>query len=307
MSETLQQLIIVEDDRTGFHVETLQRAVLDNLFYIAGRFAASATPLDYYTAVAYTVRDRLLRRWLDTLESNMGHDARVVSYLSAEFLMGPHLKNNILNLGVQEPFEAALKALNLDLDRIAAEEEEPGLGNGGLGRLAACYLDSLATLDIPAVGYGIRYEFGIFDQEIRDGWQVEITDKWLRWGNPWEIRRPQAAVKVGFGGRTEAGTRPDGRYQVRWIPSVTVNGVPYDTPVLGYGGRWANNLRLWASEAAESFNFDRFNTGDYQGAVAEKVFSENISKVLYPNDEGIQGKRLRLEQHTFSPHAPCRI
>jgi starch phosphorylase len=299
MSDTLQQLIIVEDDRTGFHIETLQRAVLDNLFYIAGRFAASATPLDYYTAVAYTVRDRLLRRWLDTLESNMDHNVRVVAYLSAEFLMGPHLKNNILNLGVQEQFEAALKELNLDLDRIAAEEEEPGLGNGGLGRLAACYLDSLATLDIPAVGYGIRYEFGIFDQEIRDGWQVEITDKWLRWGNPWEIRRPQSAVKVGFGGRTEAGTGTHGQYQVRWIPTVTVNGVPYDTPVLGYGGRRANNLRLWASEAAESFNFDRFNTGDYQGAVAEKVFSENISKVLYPNDEGIQGKRLRLEQQYF--------
>jgi starch phosphorylase len=299
MSDTLQHSIIVEDDRTGFHVETLQRAVLDNLFYIAGRFAGSATPLDYYTAVAYTVRDRILRRWLDTLESNMSHEARIVSYLSAEFLMGPHLKNNILNLGVQEPFEAALKTLNLDLDRIAAEEEEPGLGNGGLGRLAACYLDSLATLDIPAVGYGIRYEFGIFDQEIRDGWQVEITDKWLRWGNPWEIRRPQAAVKVGFGGHTEAGAGPDGRYRVRWIPAATVNGVPYDTPVLGYGSRWANNLRLWASEAAESFNFDRFNTGDYQGAVAEKVFSENISKVLYPNDEGIQGKRLRLEQQYF--------
>jgi starch phosphorylase len=149
------------------------------------------------------------------------------------------------------------------------------------------------------VGYGIRYEFGIFDQEIRDGWQVEITDKWLRYGNPWEIRRPESVIKVGFGGHTETGTGPDGRYRVRWIPEATVNGVPYDTPVPGYGGYAANNLRLWASEAAESFHFDRFNTGDYQGAVAEKVFSENISKVLYPNDEGIQGKRLRLEQQYF--------
>ena len=299
MSDVLQQQIIVEDDRTGTHVETLKRAILDNLFYIAGRFAAAATPLDYYTALAYTVRDRLLRRWLQTLENNLNRDARVVCYLSAEFLMGPHLKNNILNLGIGEQMARALKEFGLDLDEIAAQEEEPGLGNGGLGRLAACYLDSLATLGIPSVGYGIRYEFGIFDQQIRDGWQVEITDKWLRWGNPWEIRRPQSAVKVGFGGHTEAGTGPDGKYRARWIPNVIVNGVPYDTPVLGYDGASAGNLRLWASEAAESFHFERFNTGDYQGAVAEKVFSENITKVLYPNDEGIQGKQLRLEQQYF--------
>jgi glycogen phosphorylase len=299
MSHTLQQQIIVEDDRTGFEVETLKRAILDNLFYIAGRFAGSATPLDYYTALACTVRDRLLRRWLDTLEDSLRHDVRVVSYLSAEFLMGPHLNNNILNLGIEEQLGQALKELHLNLETISNQEEEPGLGNGGLGRLAACYLDSLATLGIPAVGYGIRYEFGIFDQEIVDGWQVEITDKWLRWGNPWEIRRPESAVKIGFGGRTEAATGPDGKYRVRWIPDVVVSGVPYDTPVLGYGGRTANTLRLWASEAAESFHFERFNMGDYQGAVAEKVFSENISKVLYPNDEGIQGKRLRLEQQYF--------
>lgn len=290
---------IVEDDRSGLRAETLQRAILDNLFYIAGCVPAAATPLDYYTAVAYTVRDRLLAHWLNTIESYLDHNVRVVSYLSAEFLMGPHLANNVLNLGIGDHILQAAKALGLDLEQIIDQEEEPGLGNGGLGRLAACYLDSLATLSVPAIGYGIRYEFGIFDQEIRDGWQVEITDKWLRYGNPWEIRRPQSAVRVGFGGRTEAGTGPDGRYRVKWIPAVLVNGVPYDTPVLGYHGKTANNLRLWASEAPESFHFDRFNTGDYQGAVAEKVFSENISKVLYPNDDGIQGKQLRLEQQYF--------
>ena len=299
MSTSSQETIIVEDDRTGLHVETLKRAILDNLFYIAGRFPASASRIDYYTALAYTVRDRLLSHWLKTFERNINQDVRVVSYLSAEFLMGPHLGNNILNLGIGRQITQATQELGLDLDEIIAQEEEPGLGNGGLGRLAACYMDSLASLGIPGVGYGIRYEFGIFDQEIRDGWQVEITDKWLRCGNPWEIRRPESAVKVGFGGRTEAGTGPDGKYRVRWIPEVVVNGVPYDTPVLGYGGRAANNLRLWASEATESFDFDRFNTGDYQGAVAEKVFSENISKVLYPNDEGVQGKRLRLQQQYF--------
>lgn len=299
MSTGLQQTIIVDDDRTGLETNTLKRAILDNLFYIAGRFVAAASDLDYYTAVAYTVRDRLLSRWLNTAESNINNDARVVSYLSAEYLLGPHLENNILNLGIEKQMREACGDLGLDLARIIATEEEPGLGNGGLGRLAACYMDSLSTLGIPAIGYGIRYEFGIFDQKIRDGWQVEVTDKWLRWGNPWEIRRPENAVEVGFGGHTQSSTGNDGRYRVEWVPSVVVKGVPYDTPVPGYGSGRANNLRLWSSEAAESFHFDRFNTGDYQGAVAEKVFSENISKVLYPNDEGIQGKRLRLEQQYF--------
>ena len=299
MTSSLQQTIIVEDDRTGFHVETLKRAILDNLFYVVGKFAAESSPRDYYNAIAYTVRDRLLACWLKSLESELGEKTRFVSYLSAEFLMGPHLGNNILNLGIGQQIAQAARELGLNLEEIFAQEEEPGLGNGGLGRLAACYMDSLATLGVPAIGYGIRYEFGIFDQEIHHGWQVEVTDKWLRWGNPWEIRRPEAAVKVGFGGRTEAGTGSGGKYRVRWIPDQFVSGVPYDTPVLGYGGRTANTLRLWASEAAESFHFELFNSGDYQGAVADKVFSENISKVLYPNDEGIGGKRLRLEQQYF--------
>jgi starch phosphorylase len=299
LSTSLPPTTVIEDDRTGLRVETLKRAILDNLFYIAGRFAGSASRIDYYTALAYTVRDRLLSRWLKTIETNIERDVRLVSYLSAEFLMGPHLANNILNLGIESQTAQAVNELGLNLEELIAQEAEPGLGNGGLGRLAACYMDSLASLGIPAVGYGIRYEFGIFDQQIRDGWQVEVTDKWLRYGNPWEIRRPESIVKVGFGGHTEAQTGPDGGIRMRWIPEVMVNGIPYDTPVLGYRGRAANNLRLWASEATESFHFDRFNTGDYQGAVSEKVYSENISKVLYPNDEGLQGKRLRLEQQYF--------
>ena len=298
-SVTGSRQILFEDDRTGSSVETLQRAILDNLFYVAGRTSDSATPADWYTAVAYTVRDRLVACWLQTIERYKHHDVRVVAYLSAEYLTGPQLANNILNLGLGDPIRQATVALGIRLDEIICEEEEPGLGNGGLGRLAACYLDSLATLGVPAIGYGIRYEFGIFDQEIRDGWQVEITDKWLRYGNPWEIRRPQSAVVVGFGGRTEAGVDAAGRYKVQWHPHFVVNGIPYDTPVLGYPGKTANNLRLWASEAPESFDFERFNVGDYQGAVAEKVVSENISKVLYPNDEMIQGKNLRLEQQYF--------
>ena len=286
-------------DRTGITVEILKRAILENLQYVVAKDSESATEMDYFMAVAYTVRDRILARWLATRKSYAEHNVRVVCYLSAEFLMGPHLANNLLNLRVEEPMRQATKELGLDLDRIIAEESEPGLGNGGLGRLAACYLDSLATLGIPAIGYGIRYEFGMFQQEIHDGWQVELTDYWLRYGNPWEIRRPQESVDVAFGGHTESWRDSQGHYKTRWIYGSLVKGIPYDTPILGYGSGVANDLRLWRSEASESFYFDRFNSGDYEGAVASKLFAENISKVLYPNDEGKQGKQLRLEQQYF--------
>jgi starch phosphorylase len=289
----------VEDDRTGSSVATLKQAILDNLYYIAAKTTENATEMDYFTAVAYTVRDRMLAQWMATLESYSREDLRVVCYLSAEFLMGPYLANNILNLGLTDPFRQATSELGLDLDRIIEQESEPGLGNGGLGRLAACYLDSLATLGVPAIGYGIRYQFGMFHQQIRDGWQVEMTDYWLRCGNPWEIRRPQAAVDVGFGGHTEPYSDVQGNYRVRWIPSSVVKGIPYDTPIVGYHSGVVNDLRLWKSEATESFYFERFNSGDYQGAVAEKNFAENITKVLYPNDEEIQGKELRLQQQYF--------
>lgn len=289
----------VEDDRTGLSVETLKRAFADNLFYVQGKNAATATLNDFYMALAYTVRDRLLQRWLNTRQAHQRKGVKIVGYLSAEFLMGPHLGNNLINLGIYSQVRQAIEESGLNLDELIAQEEEPGLGNGGLGRLAACYLDSLATLDIPAVGYGIRYEFGIFDQEIRNGWQVEITDKWLRYGNPWEIERPEAAVKVKLGGYTEPDADEQGHYRVRWVPDRVVLGIPYDTPILGYQTNTANTLRLWKAEAAESFDFQAFNVGDYFGAVTEKMISENISKVLYPNDEPLQGRQLRLEQQFF--------
>ena len=185
-----------EDDRTGLSIETLKRAFADNLFYIQGKFPAIATPNDYYMALAYTVRDRLLQRWLNTTQTYSKKHVKVVCYLSAEFLLGPHLSNTLINLGIYDQVRQAVEEARLDFIEMREQEEEPGLGNGGLGRLAACYMDSLSTLEIPAIGYGIRYEFGIFDQEIRDGWQVEITDKWLRLGNPWEIPRPEHTVDV---------------------------------------------------------------------------------------------------------------
>jgi starch phosphorylase len=293
--EQLQQ----EDDRTALTKEAIKRAFLDNLFYVQAKFPALATKNDYYQALAYAVRDRMLQRWISTAALYTARGSRTVAYLSAEFLMGPHLGNNLINLGIYEEVRQAIGELNLNLDELLAQEEEPGLGNGGLGRLAACFIDSLATAEIPALGYGIRYEFGIFHQEIADGWQVEKTDKWLRRGNPWEIARPEWALEVKLGGYTEQYRDDQDRLRVRWIPHKIVVGVPYDTPILGYCNNTANTLRLWKSEAAESFDLSVFNRGDYYGAVNQKVSSENLSKVLYPNDEQIQGKELRLEQQYF--------
>ncbi|MEM9220389.1 MAG: glycogen/starch/alpha-glucan phosphorylase [Cyanobacteria bacterium P01_F01_bin.150] len=286
-------------NRTGSDVETLKRAFLDNLFFVQGKPAALATRHDYYMALAYTVRDRMLHRWNSTAETYTQTHARTVCYLSAEFLMGPHLGNNLINLGIFDEFKQAIDELGLDFDELLAQEVEPGLGNGGLGRLAACYQDSLATLEIPAMGYGIRYEFGIFEQGIRDGWQVERTDKWLRHGNPWEVVRPEWSVTVKFGGKTETYVDAQGHTKVRWLPGREVMGIPYDTPILGYNVQTANTLRLWKAEAVESFDFEIFNQGNYYGAVEDKMVSENVTKVLYPNDETDAGKQLRLEQQFF--------
>ena len=214
-------------------------------------------------------------------------------------MLGPHLGNNLINLGIYEEVRGAVLELGLDFEALLAQEPEPGLGNGGLGRLAACFIDSLATLEIPTLAYGIRYEFGMFQQEIVDGWQVEKTDKWLTFGNPWEIARPEWGVEVKLGGHTEQYIDDLGRLRVRWVPSKLVNGVPYDTPILGFKNNTANTLRLWRAEAAESFDFAVFNRGDYYGAVNQKVISENLSKVLYPNDAETRGKELRLEQQYF--------
>jgi starch phosphorylase len=279
--------------------EAIEQAIMENLYLIQGRVPKTATRNDWYMAVAYTVRDRILHRWMQTIETYIGNKEKSVSYLSAEFLIGPQLGSHLISLGIYEHVQQAVRNLGQNLDELLAQEEEPGLGNGGLGRLAACFLESLATLEFLGVGYGIRYEFGIFDQQIRDGWQVETTDKWLRHGNPWEVPRPEINFVVNFGGHTEHFVNDQGRYTVRWIPSRAVRGVACDLTVPGYGVNTVNLLRLWKAEAIESFDFQAFNVGDYYGAVEDKVSSENITKVLYPNDEVIEGKRLRLEQQYF--------
>ncbi|RPA69016.1 glycogen/starch/alpha-glucan phosphorylase [Cyclobacteriaceae bacterium YHN15] len=293
------QNILIEDARTGLTVETLKKAIQNNLFYVQGKYPEIATRNDYYMALAYAVRDRILQRWVASVKQYLQEKHRIVSYLSAEYLLGPHLANNLINLGIYKEAEQATKELGINLDWLIEKEVEPGLGNGGLGRLAACYMDSLATLEVPAIGYGIRYQFGIFEQDIRDGWQVEDTDNWLRRGNPWEIGRRELSYDVKLGGHLQHYTDRDGKFRSKWIPELTVKGVAYDTPILGYKVNTTNTLRLWKSEAPRSFDFQSFNAGDYNFAVNQKIVCENLSKVLYPNDETLNGKKLRLQQQYF--------
>ena len=270
------------DVRIGMQATSLREAVLDHLYYSVGRLPFVAGPEDYYRALALAIRDRMQHRWINTVQTYFDLDRKVACYLSAEFMMGPHLGNNLVNLHLTQEARKALADIGYDLDAILACKAEPGLGNGGLGRLAACYLDSLATLRYLAIGYGIRYEFGIFEQEIRDGWQSEVTDKWLRRGNPWEIAKPGIFYYVNLGGHTEYYRDEMGCQRVRWLPHQVVKGVAYDTPIQGYGVNNCNTLRLWSAEAVESFDFQAFNVGDYYQAVHEKLASETVSKVLYP-------------------------
>ncbi|MHA6281054.1 glycogen/starch/alpha-glucan phosphorylase [Salinimicrobium sp. CAU 1759] len=282
----------------GLAKEDIKKDFLHKLFYHLGRVPAVTTNNDLYTALALTIRDRALRQFVRSTEEFAQKDARGIAYFSAEYLPGPHLGNNLLNLEIIEETREALNELDLDLDQLLEQEVEPGLGNGGLGRLASCYMDSLATLGIPSIGYGIRYEFGIFKQEIREGWQVEATDKWLHNGNPWEVMRPEISYVVKFGGRTEHGMDEEDNYQVKWLPESEIKGTAYDTPILGYQSNGII-MRLWKAEAVESFDFSVYNLGDYYRAVEKKMRSENITKVLYPNDENLSGKELRLKQQFF--------
>ncbi len=292
-----------EDTRTGNTPDVLAKAFLDNLTFVLGTNLINASKNDLYLALSYTVRDRMLSLWNQEYayiqELKQGKDLKVVSYLSAEFLPGPHLGNNLVSLKLYDQVKTALETFAIDIDELIETEEEPGLGNGGLGRLASCFMDSLATINIPAYGYGIRYEFGIFDQEIHQGWQAELTDKWLRHGNPWEIAKLDFEQTIKLGGHTVSTKDKDGNYKSEWLPAKEIKGIPYDTPILGYGGTMCNSMRLWKAEAVKSFDFNHFNSGDYYAAVDEKISSETITKVLYPNDETDAGKSLRLIQQYF--------
>jgi starch phosphorylase len=289
----------VEDDRSSNHPKALRRAFLDHLLYSAGHTLDEATLRDDYECLAYLVRDRLVRRWIHTVRTYNEQSPKRLYYLSAEFLLGRALLNGLISLGVHAEIKKALGEVKIELCDVLEEEPDAGLGNGGLGRLAACFLDSLATQDYPAYGYGIRYQFGIFEQLIRDGWQMEKPETWLKLGNPWEIQRPERAVRVDFYGRTEYAKDPSGKLAVKWVGTHGVVGIPYDMPIPGYGTDTVSTLRLWHATASDEFDLLVFNAGDYERAVHDKNASEVISKVLYPNDESVVGKELRLKQEYF--------
>jgi glycogen phosphorylase len=288
-----------DDLRPHDDAASLRRDLIGKLHFELAKFPAVATKNDQFLALAFAIRDRVLHRWIQSSKTFLEGRHRSVIYLSAEFLIGPQLGANLLALGLHDVARAALAELGISLDELIEHEEEPGLGNGGLGRLAACYIESMATLDIPAIGHGLRYEFGIFDQDIRDGWQVERTDRWLRNGNPWEIRRYEIEHPVGFGGHTEHTADDRGRLRVRWIPERRVKGIPYDVPIAGYATQGTSFLRLWSAVADEEFDLDAFQVGEYWRAVDQKIRSETLTKVLYPNDSSPAGKQLRLEQQYF--------
>ncbi len=258
----------------------------------------SATDRDRYFALALTVRDRLIDRWTMTQQAHQRNNVKRVYYLSLEFLIGRLLGNNVINLEMEEICRTAMMDLGLRWEDLRDHEVDAGLGNGGLGRLAACFLDSMSTLNLPAIGYGLRYDFGIFNQRIVNGFQVEQPDEWLRLGYPWEIAHPEFAFEVRFEGRVDTWHGPTG-LECRWVDTKNVVGMPYDLPVVGYGGNTVNTLRLWSAKAAEEFDFHDFNRGAYVDAVANKVLAENLTKVLYPNDNTFEGKALRLKQEYF--------
>jgi starch phosphorylase len=284
--------------RNGFDVESITWGFAEHLRYTLGDDRYSATDHDRFMALAYAIRDRILHRWIKTRQLHRQSDVKRVYYLSLEFLIGRAMTNNVINLGIESEVREAMEELGYRYEELADQEVDAGLGNGGLGRLAACFMDSLATMKIPAVGYGLRYDYGIFRQKIENGMQVEQPDDWLRWGNPWEIERPDISFPVHFGGRVES-AREKGIRIYRWVDTQPVVGIAYDMPIVGYGGDTVNTLRLWSARAAEEFDFDDFNAGDYVEAVSAKVMAENLTKVLYPNDKLYLGKELRLRQQYF--------
>jgi starch phosphorylase len=281
------------------NAEQIQLGFLNNLEYSLAKDKFSVTPYDEFLSLSYTVRERLIERWIMTRQQYHRQNVKRVYYLSMEFLMGRLLSNNIMNLGLNDACNGAIKDLGMDIEEIEDQECDAGLGNGGLGRLAACYLDSMATLELPTVGYGIRYEFGIFNQKIVNGNQVEFPEQWLEFTNPWLIERPEYKVAIKYFGKTVYHTNAQGKPQVTWVDTEEVIAIPYDVPVPGFGNNTVNTLRLWGARAAHEFNFQYFNSGDYIGSCQNKLTSENISKVLYPNDNNHSGKELRLKQQHF--------
>ena len=279
--------------------DIIKESFLKHLMLSLAKSPEHASNLDRYQALALSIRDLMVERWIATKDTYEVKQPRTVYYISLEFLMGRTLGNAMINLGVYDAAVEALKELGLKLERLRDEEVDAGLGNGGLGRLAACFLDSMATMELPAGGYGIRYDYGIFRQIIQNGYQVEEPDNWLSRGNPWEIRRPELARSIQFGGRVEPYPNARNKDRRRWVDTQEVLAMPYDTPIPGYGTNTVNTLRLWSAESQYGFNLSKFNQGDYISANLEGAMSQNITRVLYPNDNNYEGKELRLKQQYF--------
>jgi starch phosphorylase len=280
-------------------VEGFKRRVLDHLVHTVGKDRVTTTPRDWYHALARTVRDLLVEMWMDSTRSTYRGDVKRIYYMSLEFLIGRSLINNLLSTGFYDIAKDALAELEIDLDEIAAQEPEAALGNGGLGRLAACLIDSMASVGVPGYGYGIRYDYGMFSQVIEDGFQSELPENWLRFGNQWEFARPEVVYPVKFFGRVEARKDKSGRLSFAWVDAEEILAMAYDQPVPGYGAWTVNNIRLWAAKSSRDFDLKRFNQGDYLAAVKHQGESENLSKVLYPDDSTSMGKALRLKQEYF--------
>jgi glycogen phosphorylase len=286
-------------DKLGNDRSSLKHSLSNRLIYSMGKDPITATHRDWFHTTAYTVRERLIERWMETMRSYYQSDVKRVYYLSMEFLTGRLLSNALLNMGFYEECREALCDLELDLERIRELETDAALGNGGLGRLAACFLDSLATLSLPGYGYGIRYEYGMFTQRIENGFQIEHPEHWLRYGNPWEFPRPEVLFPVKFGGRVVQYKDEHGQVRFHWVDTEDVMAMAFDTPVPGYDTGTVNNMRLWSAKASRDFNLKYFNEGNYIKAVEEKNESENLSKVLYPDDTTEMGRELRLKQQYF--------
>jgi glycogen phosphorylase len=286
-------------DSTPPTVDELKTAILAKLTYSIGKDVVAASQRDWFLAVAFATRDIIVDRWMNSTRETYADDRKRVYYLSLEFLIGRMLFDAMTNLCIVDPMEAALSQLGVDLAVLRRLEPDAALGNGGLGRLAACFMDSMATLSIAAHGYGIRYDNGLFRQIIRDGWQQEAPEDWLAFGNPWEFARPESNYAIGFGGQVEAVTAAGGKTRHVWKPGETVEAVGYDTPIVGWRGRHVNTLRLWTARAPDPLRLDAFNAGDYIGALSDRVRAEAISKVLYPSDATPAGQELRLRQEYF--------
>ncbi len=286
-------------DTHGADTNSIKRSMANRLVYSAGKDPATATHRDWFNSIAYVVRDRLMECWMETMNTYYQRDAKRVYYLSLEFLIGRVLTNSLLNMGLYEEFARVAEELDLDLEQVKRQEPDAALGNGGLGRLAACFLDSMATLSLPGYGYGIRYEYGMFSQQIANGYQIEHPDNWLRYGNPWEIPRPELLYQIKFHGHSLQFTDEHGALRHQWSDADTLLAMAYDTPIPGYRNNTVNNLRLWSAKATRDFDLGYFNEGDYVRAVQQKTESENLSKVLYPSDTTVFGRELRLKQQYF--------